>query len=428
MPRTKIVLIGAGSAVFGLGTLCDIIHAGEDLKGSTVTLVDVNAEYLETITNTARRMVKESGAELVIESTTDRREALKGAEFVIVSVAVNRIELWKNEFQIPLKYGVKHVLGENGGPGALFHSMRNIPIILNICHDIQEICPDALLLNFTNPMSRICLAVSKHTKVKAVGLCHQIGAGYRIVSQIMGIPKEELQLTAAGINHFTWITDMRKKDSNEDLYPKFREKLSIYDPTFEPLSRFLYDTFGLFPATGDGHAGEYVAFAGEIIGTKGYDYDAYEKGKDEMWQRLDRINSGKESVDPLLKQVSGERAIPIICGILKNTCQYELAVNIPNDGHIANLPNGSIVEVPAVVNASGVHGIHIGELPYGIAALCNKQLMVQELVVEAAITGDRNIALQALLLDPLITSADAAKKILDELLELEADYLPQFSS
>lgn len=427
MAKTKIVLIGAGSASFGLGTLCDIIHAGSDLEGSTVTLVDINAQNLDTIACVARKMVEKAGIGLQIESTTDRKEALQGAEFVIVSVAVKREELWKLDWEIPLKYGVNHVLGENGGPGALFHSMRNIPIILDICRDIETICPDALLLNFTNPMSRICLAISRHTKVRAVGLCHQIGAGYRIVSKIMGIPVERLHLTAAGINHFTWITDLRLKDSNECLYPLFRQKLASYDPAYQPLSRFLYDTFGLFPATGDGHAGEYVAYAGEMIGTEGYNFEEAAEHRNEMWKRLERIKNGEEAVDPLLKYTSGERAIPIICGVLKNTCQFEQAVNLPNDGYITNLPEGAIVEVPAVVDASGVRGVHIGKLPTGIADLCNAQIMVQDLVVEAAVTGDRKVALQALLLDPLIKSADVAKRILDELLDLEAEYLPQFA-
>lgn len=425
MRETKIVLIGAGSASFGLSMLSDAVNTPE-LRGSTISLVDVDAEALEAIAAVARKMNDQSGAGLSIEHTTDRTEALPGAEYVIVSIAVRRNELWKLDWQVPLKHGVKHTLGENGGPGGLFHCMRNIPIILDICRDIEHLCPDALVLNLTNPVPRICMAVDRFTDVSALGLCHGISGELHRLAQVMGVEPENLDAKAAGLNHFTWILDLRFKDSGEDAYPELRRKLRDYDPAFQPLSRKLFDVFGFYPSPGDDHIGEYLAWATEYCPMRGYDFDAAEKYKTETWERIGRIVRGEEPVTELIGRRSGERAIDIIAGILSNSNHLELAVNIPNDGHISNLPQDAIVEVPAVISGKGVSGFSIGELPQAIAALCQTQVGVQELAVAAAVTGDRSVALRVLLADPVVQSMEAAESILDELLALEADYLPQF--
>lgn len=207
-----------------------------------------------------------------------------------MSVAVNRIAAWKRDWQIPLKHGVRHVLGENGGPGGLSHAMRNIPLLLAIAKDVEALASNALLLNFTNPLPRLCLALHLHTKVKFVGLCHQIGKGYRLVNEVLGLVpapaqdarayqralEERYHLVAAGLNHFTFILAMRDRLTGEDLYPRFRERVAHMPPSFELMSRRLMDAFGLFCATGDGHAGEYVGFAADTIPLTGYDFDAYE--------------------------------------------------------------------------------------------------------------------------------------------------------
>ena len=426
MRNTKIVVIGAGSASFGLGTLSDIISTPE-LRGSTVSLVDIDSDALEAIAALAQKMNDESGAGLKIEHTTDRTKALPDAEFVIVSIAVDRNERWKLDWEIPLKYGVKHTLGENGGPGGLFHCMRNIPIILDICHDMEHLCPDALMLNFTNPVPRICMAIDRYTNVKAVGLCHGIGGQLWRLSQVMGVSQDNLDAKAAGLNHFTWILDFRFKDTGEDAYPELRRKLDGYDPNFQPLSRRLFDVFGYYPSPGDDHIGEYLSFATDYCPMHGYDFAAADQYKKDTWDKITRMVKGEEPVTDLINRRSGERALHIIAGILSNSNHLELAVNIPNDGHVSNLAQDAIVEVPAVISSAGVRGMSIGTLPAGIASLCQTQIGVQELAVEAAVMGDRQIALQSLLVDPVIQSADAAEKILDELLILHKDYLPQFS-
>lgn len=427
LAKTKIVLIGAGSVCFGPSTVADIIRAGASLAGSTVVLVDVNEESLAAVTALARKMVAETGAELTIEAAADRREALSGAEFVVVSIAVDRDETWKLDFEIPLRHGVRHVLGENGGPGAFFHCARNIPIILGICRDMEELCPEALLINFTNPEPRICLAINRYSRIRAVGLCHQIGEGYRIVARIMGCAEDEIDLKAAGINHFTWIQDMRWAKSGEDMYPEFRRRIARHDPADEPLSRALMDIFGLFPATGDGHAGEYVPYAWEYVGTKGFDFEGFAAWRAGLWKDVRDVNSGRAPVQKCLAWGGGERVVPIITGMLANTNQYELSVDIPNRGNISNLPDGPIVEVPGVVGAQGVRGLAVGPLPEGIAALCRVQMELQSMAVDAAVRGDRALALQTLVLDPVMPNPETARKILDELLLAHRRYLPQFA-
>ena len=426
MRQTKVVIIGAGSASFGLGMLSDAVNTPE-LRGSAITLVDIDAQALESIAAVARRMNEESGAGLTIEHTTDRTKALPGAEFVIISIAVQRNRLWRYDWEIPIKHGVKHTLGENGGPGGLFHCMRNIPIILDICHDIEDLCPDALVLNFTNPVSRITMAIDRYSGVNAVGLCHGIGGQLGNLASVIEADPANLDAKAAGLNHFTWILDLRFKDTGADAYPVLRRKLETHDPGFQPLCRKLFQVYGYYPSPGDDHVGEYLSFATEYCPMHGYNFDWAEKYKAEMWERIGRIVNGEESVTDLVDRRSGERAFDIIAGIMSNSNHLEMAVNIANDGHVSNLPQDAIVEAPAIVSGVGVSAISVGDLPMGIADLCSTQVGVQELAVTAAVTGDRDIALQALLADPVMRSVDAAEKILDELLALEADHLPRFA-
>lgn len=430
---TKIVLIGAGSWSFGARTLSDLFAARPQLHGSTLVLVDTNPKALKLMTDVANRMNTATGEPFNIEAYRDRCEALPDAKFVIISVAVRRNELWRQDFQIPINHGVKQVLGENGGPGGLFHAMRNIPILLDICRDIERLCPNALVLNFTNPEGRLCLAATRYTNLQFVGLCHGIGMAQEAIGLALDLPPDDIDPKAAGLNHFTWVLDLRRVSTGEDLYPTFKQaisdKLEVVESKFHwglKLSHYLMKTFDYWPSPSDDHVGEYLAYAWEFCGLGGYDFEAADKNAVVKQQQLKRIAVGQELVDSLLQSGSGERAVPIITGVLGNTHQYELAVNIPNSGLIPNLPDWAIVEVPATVDATGVHGVPIGPLPGPIAAMCNTQVAVIDRVVEAGVHGDRNAALEALLLDPVVGSVSQAESILNELLAVHKDFLPQF--
>ncbi len=445
----KIVLIGAGSVSFGPLMLDDLFLHAEALRGSEVWLVDLDAESLARADGYARRLGEtvEGGPPFVVRSTTGRREALPGADFVIVSVAVDRIATWRQDWQIPLRHGVRHVLGENGGPGGLSHALRTIPILLEIARDVEALAPNALVLNFTNPMSRLCLALHRHTKVRFVGLCHQIGEGYRLVNAVLGrvpIPaglgvnydaapaiwraytqalEQRYHLVAAGINHFTFALDIRDRINGEDLYPAVRDGIARMPIDFELMTRRLLDTFGLLCVTGDGHAGEYVGYAADTLPLTGFDFDTYTQRGVAQRAHLSDIIEGRAAAAPV---ASGERAIPIVATLAKGASRHELSVNLPNRGCIGNLPADAIVEVPGLVAGGSVYGVQVGDLPRGIAAMLTQQTEIQELVVEAAVTGSRKIALQALLLDPVIHSYAQAEHTLDDLLRAHVAYLPQF--
>lgn len=426
MRSPKIVLIGAASVIFGPTTIRDLLLS-PTLQGSEIVLVDIAEAALEPVVRFAERLNEALGRECRIWATPDRRQALLGADFVVVSVAVDRERTWKLDFDIPLRHGVRHVLGENGGPGGLSHSLRNIPLLLDIARDIEALAPHAWVINFTNPVSRLCLALARHARLRFVGLCHQIHEGYRIVSEALDMRLADIHLVAAGLNHFTWILTMTDRRTGEDLYPRFRERLQAMPPAFEPLSRELFDIFGLFPAVGDQHAGEYIGDAWRHVGTGGYDWDWYHRKVAQVHGDVEAIVRGDaDATRRWLAGPSVERAQQVITGLWTGSGGFEEAVNVVNGGAIPNLPAGAIVEVPAYVCRDRILPVQVGPLPTGIAELCARQVAIQELVVQAAVHGDRKAALQALALDPVVPDMETARRVLDELLRAHAAYLPQF--
>jgi len=431
MRGTKVVVVGAGSASFGPRIIADVLTHPE-LKGSTLALVDIAPEGLKLMAGLARRMNAEWGAGVKIEATTDRKRALPGAEFVIVAIASEREKRWRMDWEIPLKYGLRQPLGENGGPAAFVHAARNIPPVLEICADMRKLCPEAWFFNFTNPVPRIALTAYKYGGVKAAGFCHQIGAAFSNISRLLKIPREDLDLKTAGLNHFTWVLDVRRKSTGEDLYRALRRRLKNWPEDFQPLTRDVFQDVGLFPVGGDGHMDEYLPWVcdartkpWEKYNLHLYNWDGAEKGRNAMWKRIGKMVAGKEPIDDY-RSGSGERAVPVLVAIAKDSNSYELSVNIPNEGYITNLPQHSIVEVPAVVSGMGIRGVAVGDLPEPAGELCRRQVTVAELAVEAAVKGDRRKALHALLLDPMITDIQQARDILNDYLKAHARLLPQF--
>jgi alpha-galactosidase len=286
------------------------------------------------------------------------------------------------------------------------------------------------------------MALTRYTRVKTIGMCHQINKGYSLVGQVLGLtPREDdhfpeaeiaiplksrIDLKTSGLNHITWIQEMREQGTGRDLYPEFRERLQKMDPDFEPLSRRLYDAFGLFPATGDGHVGEYFSYAHEYSEMTGYDFDAREEESRDLDADVERASQPGAPLDRFLKQ-SGERGVHVAAAILNNLNQYEITVNVVNHGAVPGLPDWAVIEAPAVVSSSGVIPLRMPALPPAILAVLNQQVAIQDRVVEAAVHGDRQAALQALLLDPTTQNFSAAEQLLDEFLETHADYLPAFA-
>jgi alpha-galactosidase len=429
MGKQKIVLIGAGSLQFGLGAAGSVLNS-KILEGSTISLHDINAESLDLVHQACKAAIDENNLNFDLESTIDRSEALKNGTFIINSIEVPpRFELWDQDYEIPRKFGNKQVFGENGGPGGLFHSLRVIPPILEICTDVQKICPNALFMNFSNPMSRICLAIKrKFPKLKFVGLCHEYHHHELITSRILETPSTDLEIKAGGLNHFGIMLDVKYRNSGKDAYPDIRKKGPAYLHSITTMDGhnimiYILEKFGYLPYTTDSHFGEYIHWAWEIAdmgGIKNFK-DTYMASIDYASAKITKLiqrGKGAKLVKP-----DDERAIPIIEEILTNANYLEASVNLPNNGVISNLPSDLVIECPAIVNKKGLHPVELGDYPKGLAGLLRNQATVQDLVVEAVLTKSRDIALQALLVDPVVDSYTQAEKILDEMLRIQANYL-----
>ncbi len=417
---TKVVFIGATSQSFGLSMLRDIFSSDE-LRGSTLTLVGRNTQTLDKMSELARLLNAESGAGLNVERTTDRGAALDGAGFVVNAVAIDRNRLWQLDFAVPRKYGIRHTLGENGGPGGLFFTLRTLPLIFDITREMQERCPDALFINFSNPESRIVLALGKYSPIRALGLCHGIFMGRGDVARVLGLPYEQVEVWGAGINHFQCLLHIRNRATGADLYPLLRAKEADFDPAFAPLTRRLLRAFGYWMTCSDDHLGEYLAYGWEG-GEHGYNFAADERGRAEFASALDRVLAGSTIPADWLTP-SGERGAAAIGGILHDKKRVLESGIVYNRGVIPNLPADAAVEVPVMADAAGIHPISLGPLPGAIAKLLTAQVHVQQLAVEAAVRASKEIALQALLIDPVVNSADAAVKLLDELWEANRPYI-----
>ena len=442
----KIVLIGAGSAQFGYDTLGDIFQS-EKLKNSTIVLHDINPDTLAVVEKTGKDFIAEHNLPFTITATTDRKTALQGADFCIISIEVgDRFKLWDQDWRVPLQYGIKQVFGENGGPGGLFHSLRIIPPILEICEDVMSICPNAYVFNYSNPMSRICTTVHrKFPELKFIGMCHEISSLTQHLPIILDKPIEDIFFRAGGLNHFSILLEVSDKSSGEDMYPVVREKAAGYfeslpdlgevmrqledaeagsTPGSEPALRsgaqkwaergvfkVLLEKFGYLPITTDSHLGEYLQWAQDASDHRGI---------------LDFQNFYKQWIADMTPQIErklSERVVPIMEGILFDLGYEEAAVNVPNNGLISQLPGFIAVEVPGIIDKNGVTGIELKNYPKAFGGLLQNQVAVHDMCAEAVLTGSRELVLQALLVDPVVDKVDAADKMLTMMLEEQKEYL-----
>ncbi len=424
----KVTFIGAGSVVFASRLLCDIISHPE-LRESTISLMDINAERLGLIDKLARVTVAKYAPKAKVESTLDRRKALKDADYVVIMIQVGGLEAFEKDIHIPLKYGINQEVGDTLGPGGVFRGLRTIPVLLDVCRDIEDLCPDALLINYANPMAINCWAVNRATKVKNVGLCHSVQGTAMQLASYIDVPFEDVSYWVAGINHQAFFLEYKYK--GKDAYPLLREamkKKEVYDRDMVRFEMMKY--LGYFITESSHHLGEYVP----------YFRTTDEKRKtycEPRWFYLEICqNAWKPHYEYIEKQIRGEESIKIersheygvdIIYSKETGMPCRINGNVENTGLIINLPNGSCVEVPCLVDKNGVHPCMIGDLPLQCAALNRTNINVQELTVKAALEKDRAAALQAVMFDPL-TSAQLApreiEKMVDELLKAEAQWLP----
>jgi len=430
--QPSIALIGAGSRVFGFNMCSDICQTAA-LKGADIRLIDTDKERLDTTCRLFKLVSDRTGWGLKISSSQNRVDLLPDVDFAIISVAEERIERWDMDLAISKKHGIIEVQGEGGGPGGLSLTLRNIPLVVGIARDIKRLAPKAVILNFTNPMTRVCHALNRYAGLPTIGLAHGLLGAQRKLSNLLGRP---ITVQSCGINHCTWLFDAVWADTEENIWEKTISAFMQKELGGYKYAQELAAIFGRIPVPDDVHITDFLPHWRDNengllprYGLSPKNMAKYHKKEEEWKNRLTRYFLGETNPVDDMHGLSGEGAIPIICTMAGLTPPYkEIAVNIPNEGYITNLPDGSLVEIPAVIEPHKIKGQSMGALPGGIASILRRQLDIAELAVEAAMEGSYQKALQALALDPIIPDLQIARNYLDDILDAHRPLLPQFNS
>jgi len=433
---TRISFIGAGSVVFARNLVTDILTYPE-LEDSTISLMDVDPDRLDTVATVLRHTVDEHDLDATIEATTDRRESLRDADYVINAIHVGGAAPFENEIEIPREYGVAQAVGDTLGPGGVFRALRTVPTLLDIARDMEELCPDALLLNYTNPMAMLCWAVDEATDVDVIGLCHSVPHTVSALADYVGVPEDEVEYWVAGINHLAWFLEL--EHDGRDLYPDLHDAAADPDLYDQDNVRFdLFEHFGYFVTESSNHASEYLPYVRDdpdvleeyVVGdleTDWYFTDWMETGHYlEHWRayREEHDDRTADDYDTDLER-SPEYGSRVIHS-METGERRRMNLNVRNRGTVSNLPADCCVEVPCLVDDRGVHATRVGDLPTQLAALCRTNVNVQALAVEGALDHDAEAVRQAVALDPLTSACctlDEVESMVDDLFAANADYL-----
>jgi alpha-galactosidase len=437
---TKIAFIGAGSLEFTRDLARDILTFPL-LQDATLWLMDINAERLEFARKSVQRIVDLGGYPAQVEATLDRAEALQGADAVVCTILAGGTEVWRHDIEIPMKYGVDTNIGDTRGPSGIFRALRTIPVMLDIIRDVERLCPDAIFLNYTNPMAMLCRALQRESFVSVTGLCHSVQGSAMMLARWIGAPFDEITYTCAGINHQAWYLEY--KWNGKDAYPLIREavmhKPEIYNEEIVRNEMFLHLDY--YVTESSGHNSEYNWWfrkrpdlierycthgTGWNPGVHAYILQEYQE-REHTWKDEARQWFAEDS------PISLERGLEYAAYIInawKGGEVFSFNGNVPNTALITNLPEGACVEVPVFVDRAGFHPVHVGPLPPQCVTLTHVSVMVEEMAVEAALTGDPRLVFQAIAHDPLtaaVLSLAEIRDMVNEMLRQNRDYLPQFS-
>jgi alpha-galactosidase len=432
----KIVVIGAGSIIFSTTVMNDLLST-PSLSDSSFVLVNPDLPRAQSVENYVKRIVAQNGLRATIRSTKDRREALQGADFVILTIKVGGSRAFQVDYEVPKKYGIDVCVGECVGPGGVFRALRTIPVIVDIVRDVQEICPKAVILNYVNPMAMICMAIGKTTRLTFAGLCHGVQTTLDLISRYVGVKKEEIDFLAAGINHMAWFLKLEK--DGHDLYPRFRENME--KPEYyinEKVRGEVARHFGYFMTESTGHLSDYLPWFRKnraalaeycdqpgLGGESGFSY-AFQKLMEEKFGSTDYLQKESGKLEPR----SVDYCSWILEALSTGRC-FRFQGNVMNRGFITNLPADCCVEVPVFADSNGLHPAIVGDLPPALAAMNQSNVTVQKLGVEAALTGDPELAMAAIAMDPLTSSVLTLRQIRDMTIEMfdgEEPFLPKFGS
>ena len=431
---TKVTFLGAGSTVFARQLITDILQI-EGLDEGTIALVDIDQPRVEMAHRMAEHLVEISGKCWRIESSTERRHLLAGSDFLVNTIEVAGLANVRHDFDIPLKYGVNQCIGDTIGPGGIFKALRTGPAWLDILHDAEELCPDAWVLNYTNPMSILMLVALTTTSMRAVGLCHSVQGTSKQLADYLQVPYEDLEWRCAGINHNSWFTTLRYL--GEDMYPRLQERAQIKEVYEQDPVRFEFMRyFGAFVTESSGHFSEYVPYFRKrpelierycrqgYLGKTGFYANNWPTWRADNEKQIAEMLNGQREIP---YQRSHEYGSYIIEGVTlhRPTVIYG---NVRNSGLIDNLPDGC-VEVACLVDRHGIQPTHFGALPEQLAALNRAHMAVHTLVSQALVLRDKEAARYALLLDPLTAAVCSPAEIsamFDEMWEAQRPYLQAF--
>jgi alpha-galactosidase len=431
----KIAFIGAGSTVFAKNLMGDILGFPE-LADSTIALMDINEDRLKTSEIVAHKVNEAVGARATIQTTKDRRAALDGADYAICMIQVAGYKPGTViDFEIPKKYGLRQTIADTLGIGGVMRGLRTIPVLLDIAHDMEELCPDALFINYVNPMCMNQWALNRGSRIKTVGLCHSVPGTANELAKDIGVPAEDINYVVAGINHMAFYLKFEHRQTGEDLYPRIRQVLE--EGRMPDWNRVRYEMFkrlGYFVTESSEHFSEYVPWfikrdRPDMIEEFNIPLDEYIRRCEVQISEWEALRGHLENPNNKLHvQRSVEYGSLIIHSMETGTprCIYG---NVSNFGIIDNLPQGCSVEVPCMVDANGIQPTRIGSIPPHLAALMQTNINVQSLTVEAALTRKREHIYHAAMLDPHTAAElnlDQIWSLVDELIEAHGDYLPQY--
>lgn len=427
---SRITFLGAGSAVFTRQLLVDILRY-DDLPELEIALQDIDAERLEVARATAEHVAQRLGRGVRVLATLDRREALEGATAVVIMIQVGGIEGTRADLEIPARYGLRQTIGDTTGVGGVFRGLRTFPVISEIARDVREVCPDAWVLNYTNPMTlNVWWWSVVAPEIKVAGLCHSVYWTAHDLTNLVGVPFEGTEYSAAGVNHQSWLTEWSR--DGESLYPLLEKKLEEDPELLRRVRVEMYRRIGYYPTETSEHSSEYLPWflrSDERIEHFRLEPLVYlgisEENVAEVAEAKKRLEAG-EPLD-LPDEGAAEYAPQIIHSLLTGV-ERKIHVNVPNAGYIDNLPAGAVVEVPAMTDGTGVHPMRVGSIPTAGAALNRTMLSVAELTVQAALEGDPRAVRQAVLVDGNASSSLTPEQIwalCDEMTEAHQAYLPR---
>jgi alpha-galactosidase len=425
----NFVFIGAGSTSFTLKLVSDILHEDDFIKSGELRLVDIDPAALDDVYEAVAKMIETSGRDFKVSKHIDFEETLPGCDFLYFTFVTGSYPSWKKDIEICEKHGVIQSVGDTIGPGGIIRTIRNVPVVYNIAKRMEQVAPDAWIINYSNPEGALCLAIEKYTSMKTFGLCHGTPDTVKdLARNVYKVDPSRLDYSAAGINHLTWITKL--EIDGVDVYPELRKLL---DKTGfaenEPISSQLFDIFGLYPAPGDRHVGEFFPhyMKAEVLEEKDYRWKNVDFNELDSWRSssLKNIKKLKEAKIGFQEfGTSGETSVHFMRALITGTIAVEMA-NVINKGYIDNVSDDIIVEVPVFVDTLGLHPQKIGRVPDAVAAKCDALGREYNLAVRAAVECDKQLALQAMMLDPLCANCKYPELLLDDLIGAYIDLLPE---